>query len=621
MTLVTNSVYRYTESGQRYIPGFTSFGTDYLNEITYKYDIKTNRLYDEPHSLPISQDSIKMQINEVVTSETINDKIEQLYKNYLYLLTRTKIAKADAVTEYRGPVGITDQIYTQPVTGAYRTEYEQMLQHVLTGENMLSDVTSISLAEHIQYGVDSLVLTTPKKIKLFKFKQLIQDGVNCVVKVISDAGTENLVDSNSDLTFENVVDCVMNTKGHGYVLDAGVNIVYKYNMRGLTVDDRVLLSKQTTGRLLLSKLGGVGVVSDKIRFESPLCMYYAHDYLFVLDKNSNSSQYWVKMYDSQLNWLDSFNLSLSFTRDTPIKIVMDVNKQLYILTDTGKLYQFSLQQLLLGSYAPQAIHDLAIVDFDLNPSEQYVDINLSTINTNLMYIVTNKSIYKKYMDKMSSNIGKIDWDRLNIGSGNVVPQMVAINDHHAKLGDVMLILGTDISSSGNHNLLYNCNDEENIISMLDDVYETRLFKLQDVYIKPGEYISAFVYNKMLSKMYYNLRSIIDNIKFIASVEMDDHGKSLYPGVRYISREETSKYDINPTPQDYIGVNELVCTGTINRSLLRVLKKQQDIMQMLQDRTNDQEFFNTTTMHLKRTPVPYIEHKLPTQATHRLQKLT
>ena len=621
MTLVNNSVYRYTESGQRYIPGFTSFATDYLNEITYKYDIKTNRLYDEPHSLPIGQNSIKMQINEVVTSESINDKIEQLYQNYLYILTRTKIAKADAITEYRGPVGLTDQIYTQPVTGAYRTEYQQMLQHVVTGNNILDDVTSITLTEHIQYGVDSLIVTTPKTIKLFKFKQLIQDGVNCVVKVISDQETENLVDSNSDLTFVNVVDCVMSSKGHGYVLDAGSNIIYKYNMRGLTVDDRVLLNKQTTGRLLLGKLGGVGSTSDKIRFETPMCLYYAHDQLYVLDRNSNSSQYWVKLYDSQLNWIDSFNLSLSFTRDTPIKIVVDGNKQLYILTDTGKLYQFSVQQLLAGNYAPYTIHDLNIVDRDLNPDEQYVDIVLSTINTNLAYIVTDKSIYKKYMDKLSSNIGRIDWNRLNIGSGNVTPSMFAINDHHAKLGDVMLILGTDISSSGRHQLLYNCNDEENIISMLDDVYETRLFKLQDVYIKPGEYISAFVYNKALSKMYYNLRSVIDNIKFIASVEIDSHGNSLYPGVRYISREETSKYDINPTTQDYIGVNELVCTGTINRSLLRVYKKQQDIMEMLQDRSNSEAFFNTTTMHLKRTPVPYIEHKLPTQATHRIQKLT
>ncbi len=122
-------------------------------------------------------------------------------------------------------------------------------------------------------------------------------------------------------------------------------------------------------------------------------------------------------------------------------------------------------------------------------------------------------------------------------------------------------------------------------------------------------------------MYYNLRLILDNIKLIASAELSNSGQKLYPGVRYISREETAGYSASPTVEDYIGVNELVCTGTLNRCFSRIYKMQSDIAEMLQDRNNSEEFYNDTTMIMKKAPVHLIDHKLPQGATHRIQKLT
>lgn len=621
MTQTTADIYKTTESGIRYIPGFTSFNTSYLNEITYKYDIKTNRVYKERHQLPVSMDLAKMQINELLTSDTINNKIELLYQNYLYLLTRAKIAKSEAIAEYRGPIGLSTEVYSQPVTGAFRSDYNQMLQQLLTGENILDNVTSITLSEHIQYGVDSLIITTNNRLKLFKFKQLPGDGTNCIIKAISDYDTESLVDSNSDLMFTDIRDCVVNARGDSFVLDAGTKIIYKYSLRGLSVDDRILLNKKTSGRILTGKLGGPGAVGEKIRFSAPYALYYNNNQLYVLDKDVDANQYWLKVYDNQLNWVGSFNLSLSFTEDTPIKLAVHDDGTVFILTDGDNLYDYKFSQLMVGNYSVDKKHSLQNIDFELTQDEHYVDLELSTINTNLLYIITNKTIYKKYIDKLSTTIGDIDWAKLNIGSGNVIPLAVAVNDHHSKLGDAMLILGTDMSSSGNHNMLYNCNDEENVMSMLTETYETQIFKLEDIYIKPGEYISAFVYNKMLSKLFFNLRRIIDNIKIIATVEITDMGKQKYPGVRYISREETAMFSIDTDVRDYVGVNELVCTGTLNRCLNRVYQAQELILEMLQDRDNSVEFYNQTTIHMERSPVTHLKHKLPSQVTHRIQKLT
>ena len=122
------------------------------------------------------------------------------------------------------------------------------------------------------------------------------------------------------------------------------------------------------------------------------------------------------------------------------------------------------------------------------------------------------------------------------------------------------------------------------------------------------------------KMYYNMQLINTNLQLIASAELNVAGEMLYPGVRYISRMEVDKFNTAPGISHAIGINEMLTGATINRGLQQVYNTQLRILEMLQDRVNDGEFYENTILKLKRFPVKYIDQTLPTDVSCRIIKL-
>ena len=121
-------------------------------------------------------------------------------------------------------------------------------------------------------------------------------------------------------------------------------------------------------------------------------------------------------------------------------------------------------------------------------------------------------------------------------------------------------------------------------------------------------------------MYYNLQLINTNLQLIASAEVNDLGEMLYPGVRYISREEVDRFNTEPGVQHTIGINEMLTGATINRSLQQVYNTQLKTLEMLQDRLNIFDFFENTTLRLRRFPVKYMDQTLPSDVSYRITKL-
>ena len=617
---MSNIPYQVTDAGIKYIPGYTSFQTEYLNEIAYRYTIRSNRIYNETQSLPYDFSNIKLQHNELVTSQTINSKIEVLYKNYIHLLTRCKMAKSDAISQYRGPVLLTDDVYTAPLTAVYKTDYNQYMQLDTLNNSTLENTTGVCMTKQMITGKDTLAMTTSGEIKLFHVVQTTQKQTNCVIEAISNNITDSLVDSNSDLQFGSIADIAASQTGILYVLDAGTKIVYKYNMKGVTSDDRILLSKKTPGRLLVAKLGGTGPVNSSTQFNDPIGIYFRDNTVYVVDQDTIKNELWIKHYDINLNFISKYNLSLDFLDRLYVNMCVSGDGIIYVLCDTGEVIKYNITNLQLGDFSNSGIEQLLNVDFDLELGEHYVDIELSTFNTNTIYVITNKTVYKKYIDRMPRDVGSIEWSRLQIGSGDVTPISISVTPHFNLLGDTIFILGVDNNDIQPVNMLFNCVDQENIIELLNTGYEQQIYRLEDVYIKPDEYVTAFVYNKMLMKMYYNLQLINTNLQLIASAEVNDLGEMLYPGVRYISREEVDRFNTEPGVQHTIGINEMLTGATINRSLQQVYNTQLKTLEMLQDRLNSFDFFENTTLRLRRFPVKYIDQTLPSDVSYRITKL-
>ena len=610
--------YKYTETGELYILGYNGFETEYLNQKAYEYGYRTNRTYGDTLKLPYDIDDVKVLPNEIINSDTINSKLELLYKNYVYALTQCSIGKIDGLEDFRGSTHFPSSLYDAPISGLYKTEYTPQ-----TTDSLLDrGVRSIALCPNITPGVDSLVVATGNRLLLCKFEPVHQENSCHNISMISTSASEILVDSENDLEFKSIKKIVTNRKGGLYTLDTGRNIIYKHNIRGLTRGDRILNSKQTAGRMLDVMVGKSGDLNSKVQFANPIDMTHHRDRLYVLDGGSRN--YRIKVYDDQINWLNTYNISLDFIKYTPVSMSCNTDS-LYILTDSGQLVQYDISEMDRGYFSPVRSTKLSIIDVDYNLTEKYIEIKFSTTNDNILYVVTNKSVYKMMVDKLGRPVGHVDWVKHNITTTDVSPICIDIIERQDTVGlNVLVMADVKINVPGrdHETLALHFTDGDNLMHMLNPGYETNIIKYENITINSEEYVSPFVYNKTISKMLHNLNMLYDSTIYIVSDEITGTGEYKYPGVRYVSEDEIKNLRIQDTLKDtmYIGVNELVSSSTLNRCFSDIISKQSAALHLIRDRKNNSEFYYKSINRLKRLPVKVVESYLQTGYRYRIQKI-
>jgi hypothetical protein len=611
-------IYKQTSTGEKYIVGFNAFRTDYLNKLAADYNYRSNRVYGESLELPYDESMLKIGPNALINSETVNEKLHLLYKNYIYILSKSSIGKIDAFADYRGSSHFPPNIYDAPHQGAYKTEYvPQSTDSILD-----AGVRSVVMTGNNDPDYDSMVVALPNRLLLCKFRTLESQQSCHSISVISTSGSEMLVDSENDLEFKSIKKVVTNNKGALFTLDTGRSIIYRHNIRGLTRGDRILNAKETTGRMLDVMVGRAGDINSKIQFANPIDITYHRNRLYVLDGGSRNFR--IKVYDDQINWLDTYNISLDYTKHSPISIAGNTDS-IFILTEEGVVIQYSIDDLHEGRLAPIGEQRVNIIDTDYNLVEKYIEIKFSTINDNTCYIVTNRSVYKLMVDKLDRLVGQVDWVKHRITSMNVTPICMDFIERRDEIGLNVIVASDVILNDPNRThetLLLHFTDNDNMLNMMSDGYETNLITYDNITIKPEEYVSPLVYNKAISKLLHNLNIIYNSIVYIVSNEITPTGSSKYPGIRYISEDELSTFRIHDALKQtkYIGVNELVSSATINRCLQDIVSKQNTVLHLIRDRNNTLDFYYGSVNRLKRLPVPVVESYLASGYRYRIQKI-
>jgi hypothetical protein len=610
--------YKQTETGQRYILGYNAFNTDYLNSLAYQYGYRSNRVYGDVMDLPYNYDNIKILPNELINSDTINTKIELLYKNYVYILTKCSIGKIDGLESFKGSSYLPYSIYNTPHTGDLRMDYKPQLTDTLLDQG----IRSMAMCPNSDEGVDSMILATANRLMLCRFTGHTGNNQSHTISMISTSGSEMLVDSENDLEFKSIKKIVTNNKGGLFTLDTGRDIIYKHNIRGLTRGDRILNHKETAGRMLDVMVGKSGDIDSKIQFSNPIDIEYHRDRLYVLDGGSRN--YRIKVYDDQINWLDTYNISLDFLSHSPISIAGNTDS-IFILTDSGTVIQYNIDSLNSGNLEAVKSSAVSIIDTDYNTEEKYIEIKFSPINDNTCYIVTNKSVYKLMVDKIDKLVGKVDWSKHSIATSDLSPICIGMFPQYNAIGiNAVVVADAKIPNQNrtHETLLLHFTDSDNMMNMMNDQYESNIIKYDNITIKPEEYVSPFVYNKMIAKLLHNLNVIYNHIVYIISNEISSAGSFNYPGIRYVSEEELNEFRLNDTLENtlYIGVNELVSSATINRCLRDIIDKQVSTMLLIRDRNNLPEFYYNSVNKLKRLPVPVVESYLASGYRYRIQKI-
>jgi hypothetical protein len=528
----------------------TIFNTDYLNTALTGKGLYVDRTIGDDIVLPYDWWDIKIKPNELVKATTINQSFEKLNDNFLYLVSTSKIPSNK----------IPDKEYYSrflAASGDHSTInwYNHTELGTVSGDTSTGMLSNITDAEFVNSrnitigGIGGVLIDTNTNVLVLS--SLDDTGAN----ILSNS---NKVDNYTDRTFNNITDVEISPSDVLYILDSGDSIIYRYDFSGLTYLDKGYFASgnKIDGRLLTNTLGGSGATNAT--FLEPIAMTTdSESNLYVVDGSQ------VKHYDDNINWKKTYSLNTSVGSDTIIDInYSSSNSIFYVLLASGTILEYDTTFTLSRS---TKLSEVTSTDF-IGPvvPHFYKKILFSIDNNNIFYVLTNKTVYKRFKTNPGVSVGKFLFKDRNMylsNSDDLSFMSVLSSDE----GDKVLLGDND------HGTVYKFNETAKYESALFDSYEYQIVPLSGIVINKDEYVNNVTYNKSLGKLLYNHKHFVNSIKSTFTASYDVYGNKIYNGIRLLLPEEINAWFVVnhpyfPSIDNYIGINELILAATVNRTL-------------------------------------------------------
>ena len=571
----------------------SSFNTTIIDEIR-KYDLLQDRLPGDVVSLPVTWDEIKIKPNDFVLSEYINNSLENLYKNWLYLLSYSVIPTNDIPDMIRGDKIITDkgvgvewgsfsQDIKEPLSELDGLKHIVKIQNTINTDNyniIAATTTNVILLSGFE-TVDIDVIINPETARLDNSGNVIPESIT--------RSDSNITHPSNGIFFQNIIDINVNQNKELFVLDSTHKTIFKFDLSGITALDEAILKNDTPGRLLTRMVGGDGKLGDKIRFIDPICITIKNNDIYVLDQDPVSRDCTVKQFDSHLNWKNSYSLG-------------NISEQTVIDMEYNSLFD---QMYIICNDSSRSDLEPTIVSFDINfnrikttnlmdfvkhdqdiATENFKKLYFSIENPNIMYIVTNKNIYKKYVSRPTSFIGSFRFEDREIGTGydNRSVEDLALFPIQVSDGDATTLKDEILLFEQDFNTVYRFVEDSGFENSLESEIDQNILLFDDLRVDSDENIDVISYNKAIFKTLYNNLILLENISRKFATFFDEKGISQYLGFRYVNESELQTLNYEITMNHYISNNELVLSETVNRCLKQIYDLQYTISENMQEKS-------------------------------------
>ena len=559
-----------TTNTNDYMPDTTFTSTTGVDAEIGSY-FALDRYFDDTLVLPFSFKDIKIKTNELCVADNINASLFKLHYNFLYLNAQTKIASNDFPKVFRGYIGSTQasgpNLFGWYTHGDALSTYSNAVSSQLATTNtILSGVVdgvfaqSLGLADYYA----GFVATSGRLIGFRSNMDDSQVDIRLNKTTIEDA---------TSLGFTNIKQLGYSSDNKLYVLDAYT--VHKFDVDSILTNNPAI---SAIGRFLIKSLGGRATsLFEKSKFVNPVAITLGKDDdVYVLDHGGNG----YKVYDKDLNWRYTNSRKNDFTQlsgGSVVDIAVDrTSDYVYVLVDNGIILEYDENGLLKEKHT--LVERLAL-------NEKYRRLTFSRIYDDVLYVITNQSAYKKFKTKLSRSIGAF---RMNKPTNR-------IEHEDLKFIDVMrteetsfdyVFVGADstfyTSASKPKGKIFKFNEKMNYMTVAYDTYKSHVYSLSAINIDKEEYVTSWVINKSLHKLLYNHLLFRDNIHSRYLSRFDDQGRSQYMGIRYITDTDPNLFMYQPTLDNFIGLNEPVLAGTINRPLEVMYNLQFDLLNMMRE---------------------------------------
>jgi len=502
-----------------------------------------NRILGEDIELPYSKNDVTINPNSL-SYVAFNESIEKMYKNYLFLDSYTKLIINQLPYSNYGWLG-------SPASSVIWSASSVNPSTATVGQ--LSSLIDVRSKLNVFNNKLTLICANTGNILLYEFNtdtsnlELlfnltgIRNGLNTPFKSISHI---EVIDSSL------------------FVLDTIDNAIHKFDISPIITNNTAISG---LGILYLKTIGGETSISNQ-KLTNPVSLKTTYNgYLGLIDRDTTIK---VKFFDKDLNTHLNFEKNKDFVDEIPIDCDYRDNSIL-ILTKSGKIYKYSD-----SSFKLQEIID---VDYTLTTGEYFIKILFSTTDTDIIYYLTNKNVFKGFVSKLGSIIGPY-----TTFTGIVNELKSACTTILPSTGYDLLFLANNIGVE--KNVVYYFKDLSSFRTLIYDSYKFNTIPLERIRIG-SELLSDWVVNKSYNKLIYNLTLFGSNIhsSYIGTY-------NTYGNVVFTNTEVSTVYRVlsGVTYTNYmVGVNEPVSSPVINRINENIWTLQNEILEAIKTRTTNQ----------------------------------
>jgi hypothetical protein len=525
-------------------------------------------------SLPYGFDKIQIPVNELSIAGALNIRLDYLYKNLLYLYSRTKILTNQIPYSYTSWLGIVSGSgkITWNSTSVPNTSARRFQEIGLSGMDNIQDFV-VSPTSDNQNIV--LIASQGQTIFFTKFDKQYS-SFNIILSSI-------YVDEKTQLKNGNVTDLILNGNDL-YMIDAVNNQILLYDVEGFIGGENVKFNK----RYLKKIIGGQGGRYDNSEFNNPYAADIYLSTLVVMDSGNSC----LKFFDEELNWRYSLILKKLFSLYTIVDIKLHKNQftgitEIFLLSKENKIIIVNIAD---SSYS--------VIDFseETTTNEYAIKYLFSKDNTNIFYILTNKSLYKKYFSRPTTKIGKFNLSKDNIQNYNLQALDLYLDgDRDSIFMFSKTTIGNNLSAGEFFRFL-----EPNTTNNMLYSYDFDIFSTDQFDIKNDEYSQSFTFNKSISKLINNhyilLNQSRQRFKFdldpylpLSAVDIQMTNQDIYESYKfikniYIDESVLSNSSLKFNCNNFIGNNENYQSDTINRCLYQLYLQQLAILDVIQGDT-------------------------------------
>ena len=557
-------------------------GTNIDNQVDANFEL--DRYISDKLVLPYDYESLRLDYDTFITNETINQKIQLLHNNFLYLNAQSKLAINDMPLDgvWEGSIGVNssphDYEFNSPPTNTKAlTQAENAEGTSLSGFTDAAFVRDLDderfvgfiptnngtrlLALEVEYGSSAPFIT----------------GGRDPVERFSGTGITTLEDQ-TELEFTNIVDVETTKNGKLFILDN--NLVHKLNVESVLTHSSALSG---VGRFLEQSIGGTTTsTNDNTKFKNAVKIALdKNDNVYVLDTSLSG----YRVFDKNLNWKSNNLISNKFKElggDLYVDINVDKNTNtIYLLSREGKITTFDTSGNFLDT----------TTFVDKVSGETFKTLTFSEINTNIFYVLTDKSLYKKFVSRPDLSIGTYKTTNiLNLPAVSGTESFSFFSTVSGIADRETLFLGSEtlnanyappVTNSTVGKIFIEPFEKTNYKTLIYDFYKTQTYDLSSVEINMNEYVSSYMINKALYKLFYNHMIFNDHIHSKFTGQYLYNGQVELTNISYIEHNQTNILNLSANQDYFIGINEPCIASVVNRCIKKICDLQLDILANLQ----------------------------------------